>query len=102
MECLLAHTHEQWSSKAIMERQMADSLDQALELEAIGHREMHQFLNELALEYDDADDFDCVALGMFKAMIEGLIVSGIEPIDIFGVCVGIINETLDYDEERLN
>ena len=81
---------------------MAESLDQALELEAVGHREMHQFLNDLTAEYDDVDDFDCIALGMFKAMIERLIVGGIEPIDIFSVCVGIINETFDYDEERLN
>lgn len=81
---------------------MAENLEQALELEGIGHREMHKFLNELTLEYEDVDDFDCITLGMFKAMIERLIVGGIEPIDIFGVCVGIINETFDYDEERLH
>lgn len=85
-----------------MGRLMAASLDEALRLEGVGHREMHKFLNELAEEYDDADDFDCVTLGMFKAMIERLIVGGVEPIDIFSVCVGIIHETFDYDEERLN
>lgn len=95
-------TRGQWSLRAITGRLMAASLNEALRLEGVGHREMHKFLNELAYEYDDVDDFDCVTLGMFKAMIEALISNGIEPIDIFSVCVGIINETFDYDEERLN
>lgn len=81
---------------------MADTLNKALELEAIGHQEMLRFMAEFVQEYDDADDFDCVTLGMFKGMIEALIVREIEPIDIIGVCIGVINETFDYDEERLH
>ena len=81
---------------------MASSVEQALALESVGHDEMLRFLSEMIDEYEDEDDFDCLTLGMFKALIETLIVRDIHPMDIIAVCYGMIHDTLNYDKENVH
>lgn len=81
---------------------MANSVQQAIDLENVGHDEMLRFLSEMMGEYEDEDDFDCITLGMFKAMIEVLITREIHPSDIMAVCYGIIHDTLNYDKENVH
>lgn len=82
-----------------MERLMASTVSEAIELESVGHREINDLLEQLADEHGLGDDLDCITLGMFKGLIEALLVRDIDASDIIFVCVGVIGETLNYNEE---